>query len=75
MLTLLLSLQVIASPTPPPAPTHYKILTKTSTELDLSAMGAPSQSIVMTCDGIRFGGDDRYGGRQGGDGHGGLQHV
>jgi hypothetical protein len=54
MLTLLLSLHVIAGPTPVPAraPMHYKIMAKTNTEIDLTAMGQPSQNIVMTVSGF-----------------------
>ena len=53
MLTLL-SLHLIAGPTPVPvrAPMHFTIVAKTSTQLDLSAMGAPAQDIVMTVSGF-----------------------
>lgn len=54
MLTLLLSLHALAGPTPvaPRAPLHYKIVAKTTSEIDLSAMGQPSTSIVMTVSGF-----------------------
>ena len=54
MLTLLLSLHLIAGPGPVPvrAPMHYTIVAKTNTEVDLSAMGQPSQTIAMTVSGF-----------------------
>ena len=50
MMMLLLALHGIGGPTPAAsrAAAHYKFVAKTTTEVDLSAMGAPSQSIVMT---------------------------
>jgi hypothetical protein len=54
MLLLLLSLHVLTGPTPPTtrAPMHYKIVAKTTSDIDLSAMGQPSQSIVLTVSGF-----------------------
>lgn len=48
MLILLASLQAFLGTTEPVRPPmHYKIVTKTTSNIDLSAMGAPSQSISM----------------------------
>lgn len=53
MLILLATVQAFLGtyePVRPPmqAPAHYKIVSKTTSELDLSAMGAPSQSVVIS---------------------------
>jgi hypothetical protein len=50
MLTLLLSLHGMTGPTPVPrpAPMHYKIVSKQSIDIDLSAMGQSVMNIVMT---------------------------
>jgi hypothetical protein len=50
MLTLLLSLHVLGGPTPVPvrAPLHYKITAKTSTDIDLSAVGQATMSVALT---------------------------
>jgi hypothetical protein len=47
MLILLLSMHGIPGPAPKPPAAHYRIVTKTTSEVDLSAMGQPSQSVVM----------------------------
>ena len=47
MLMFLLALHTIGGPAPKPPAAHYRIVTKTTSEVDLSAMGQPSQSVVM----------------------------
>ncbi|HEY8062619.1 MAG TPA: hypothetical protein VID74_07470 [Gemmatimonadales bacterium] len=44
---LLLVLQVLAGPRPAAAPARYKIVTRTNTDIDLSAAGQGSQTIAL----------------------------
>jgi hypothetical protein len=54
MLLALLALHSLAGPGPVPAraPQHFKISAKTTTVVDLSAMGQPSQNVIMTVGGF-----------------------
>lgn len=54
MLLALLALHTLAGPGPLPAraPQHFKISAKTTTVVDLSAMGAQAQNVVLTVGGF-----------------------
>jgi hypothetical protein len=54
MLLALLALHSLAGPGPVPVrvPLHFKISAKTTTVVDLSAMGQPSQNVIMTVGGF-----------------------
>ena len=47
MLTLLLSLHMPAGPVPAHAPLRYKIVTRSNTDIDLSAAGQGSQTVTL----------------------------
>lgn len=53
MLALILAVIIMPTPPPaPPAPIHFRIVSKTTTDIDLSAVGQPAMTMVMTVSGF-----------------------